>query len=126
MSTHGSINTEKLEQLVELIGGDRQSFGELAQSFLHEGAQILSALHQAASSADAPNDQETVRRGAHSLKSNARDFGATGLADMAASLEMSCKNELPGDTAARVGQMAGEFERVQAELTRYLSNNSGT
>jgi signal transduction histidine kinase/DNA-binding response OmpR family regulator len=57
---------------------------ELVEAFLDDGPAMLAQLRQAHVAAD----DETFRRAAHTLKSNALTFGAAALADFAKQLEL--------------------------------------
>jgi HPt (histidine-containing phosphotransfer) domain-containing protein len=74
---------------------------ELVDTFAEEAPLLLADLRAAFSAGAA----ERFRRAAHSLKSNSNTFGATRLAEMARTLEMS---GIPG-TEAPVQALADEF-----------------
>lgn len=81
---------------------------ELVDTFAEEAPQLLAELRNALAAGAA----ERFRRAAHSLKSNSHTFGATALADMARTLELS---GLPADAAA-VEALAPEIDTTLRAL----------
>ncbi|MEE4187933.1 MAG: Hpt domain-containing protein [Roseobacter sp.] len=71
-----------LAELGETVGGD--FVDELVATFLEEGPGMLDELRKGAASGNV----EAVRRAAHSLKSNAKTFGAVALAEAARRVEV--------------------------------------
>lgn len=84
---------------------------DLIDTFLEEGAQLVSGLRIALAAGDA----ESFRRAAHSLKSNAATFGAQELAGLARQLEdLGRSGELKvGD---RLAQLEQAFQTAAEEL----------
>ncbi|GAB5468963.1 MAG: hypothetical protein Kilf2KO_19930 [Rhodospirillales bacterium] len=94
------IDGAALRRLLEVIGGDPEDLTELLEDYF-EGAPALVAKLQAAAEA---GDFDAMRLAAHTLKSNARDFGALSLAVSCEALEQAC----------REGPVEGSVEKVQA------------
>lgn len=111
------IDERMLEQLLELIGGDKDSLNELIDTFLEEGKEIV---EQMAASLDT-QDLDVLRRSAHSLKSSAQDFGAVELSQLNAALESQCKNGWPDNAAAQSSKIAEHFTLVTEALRRLVS-----
>jgi len=111
------VDTRALEQLQELIGGDREQLNELVETFLVEGDEIVVDMHTAV----AQSDVELLRRSAHSLKSSAQDFGASQLSTLSATLESASKNELPENADGQVSAIKDQFAAAKLELQAYLS-----
>lgn len=86
---------------------------ELIDAFLEDAPDMLLHMRQAL----ATNDIETFRRNAHSLKSNANTFGATGLASLAKDLEFMAK-ESNLDIGDRLDALNESFAVVAEELKR--------
>jgi HPt (histidine-containing phosphotransfer) domain-containing protein len=84
---------------------------ELVDAFFEEAPAMLEAMRSALAGGDA----EKFRRAAHSLKSNANTFGATGLAAIARDLELS---GLAGvaERAQPLAAVNEEYARVTAAL----------
>lgn len=112
-----NIDTRALEQLQELIGGDKETLHELIETFLEEGTDIVSDMQTSVSG----NDLELLRRSAHSLKSSAQDFGAVKLSSLCASLESRCRVEWPEAAKEQVSQVAESFEGARDSLRTYLN-----
>jgi CheY-like chemotaxis protein len=101
--TEGPLDPEALDRLIETAGGDADFVGVLLDSFNDDAPAILQELRDGLSA----GDDATVRRAAHTLKSNAATFGATNLAALCAELE----------SAARDGELSdgqGAAERIEA------------
>ena len=113
-----TIDTALIDQLKELIGGDRDSLLELIETFIEEGGDIITQSNTAVEN----TDLQLLRRSAHSLKSSAQDFGASELSRLCATLEAGCKSSWPDDAATLSGMIGEEYHRVAAELQHYLEN----
>ena len=114
-----TIDTALIDQLQDLIGGDKAALLELIQTFIDEGLDIISQSHAAVEN----RDLELLRRSAHSLKSSAQDFGAGQLSTLCATLEAGCKHVWPEDAAVQSRLIDEEYRRVAAELQDYLANS---
>ncbi|MGE5250204.1 MAG: Hpt domain-containing protein [Bacteroidota bacterium] len=66
---------------------DPATLVELLDSYLEDAPQLIQQMRDGI----AAGEPETVRRAAHSLKSNSASFGANRLAGMARDLEMLAK-----------------------------------
>ncbi|MFO7856772.1 MAG: Hpt domain-containing protein [Paracoccaceae bacterium] len=110
-----TIDTVALRRLLDLMGGDP---GDLAE-MLEEYRMAAPDLARTVVSAAAAGDVETLRIAAHTLKSNARDFGATRLAELCAGLEADCRaGAAPADAVER----AAHIEAAEAEARAALSS----
>ncbi len=92
------LNEAALDRLRSIVGGE-EDFAELLASFLEEAPRLVSEI---VSSYSAGNLIDT-QRSAHSLKSNAKDFGAEELATICAGIEkciMQGRSPSPEDIAA--------------------------
>ncbi|TGR00938.1 Hpt domain-containing protein [Mesorhizobium sp. M4B.F.Ca.ET.190.01.1.1] len=88
-----AIDRQALDKLRELVGGEESDMVELVSSFLDEGPSIMETLAKSGPTSDLP----ATRRAAHSMKSNARDMGATELAEICAGIEARCAKGEPPD-----------------------------
>jgi histidine phosphotransfer protein HptB len=107
-----ALDRQALENLLEVIGGDRGSLQELIESFEKEAPRLMAAMRAAGSSADS----EVLRRTAHTMKSSARDFGATELARLCETLEHQVR---AGDLATApelVDKIGPEFLAAMDDL----------
>jgi len=66
--------------------------------------------------AAAAGDLDTLRIAAHTLKGNARDFGAMALSEVCSALEVECRTGAVSDASAQVKRIAGELDRARAAL----------
>lgn len=85
---------------------------ELAETFYEDGANLIQQARQASQAGDA----EALRRAAHSLKSNAANFGARQLTQMCKELEAQGKQGFFADAMPRLEQIETEFTAVKAAL----------
>jgi HPt (histidine-containing phosphotransfer) domain-containing protein len=103
----GVLDTGALEHLAARTG-DRDFVRELARAFLRDGPALLAALRGL--------QVREVRRAAHTLKSNARLFGASALADLCQDLEETAKGESLAGATERLARIDGEYARLAAAL----------
>ena len=96
--TEEVIDSEALEKLRDVIGGDPEDLAELIDEFDTVTPEVLATMKSAAGT----NDFEALRISAHSLKSNSRDFGAVALASSCEALERDCRNGWVDDPVGRV------------------------
>jgi HPt (histidine-containing phosphotransfer) domain-containing protein len=115
-----AVDNRVLIELRESVGGDQEFVAELIDEFMEDAPRQLRTLREAATAGDA----DAARRAAHTLKSNARTFGAGELA-------LSCQEAeaaaLKGDLGAvrpRVDAIGEELDRVLAELVGFRDGNA--
>jgi HPt (histidine-containing phosphotransfer) domain-containing protein len=109
-----ALDRTALEALAEMTGGDPEFLGELIDTFFADGADLLAAIGAAAASSDAA----ALRRAAHTLKSNARTFGAVALGEVCQTIEeRAAAGELDG-VDALIARVQGEYPAVVAALDR--------
>ena len=106
-----------LEQLLELIGGDRGAFKDLVQSFLDECPLLVRRLQSAVGA----NDADALRRAAHTLKGSATDFGAITLARLCREIEAHGRACEVSAAAAKVEDAAREYQKAEISLRALLS-----
>jgi histidine phosphotransfer protein HptB len=99
------LDPARLESLRKDLGEDGAL--EVAQVFFREGPKRLEELSKSL----AARDRATLERAAHSLKSNARLFGATELGERCAELEAASRATIPADARACID----EIRRLHAE-----------
>ena len=92
--------------------GDAAFVGELIDTFLADAPALLATMRRSQEQEDA----DTVRRAAHTLKSNGRTFGATALADACEELEHAAKTGAVAGTEELVTQVEELFPHVKAAL----------
>ena len=106
------IDPAALERLLAAIGGDPEDLRELLGDFQQEGPRTLSQMQRAAHA----GDRDALRISAHSLKSNARDFGAVALATECEGTEHAAATDDLDALRARVGVIAAELDRARTVL----------
>lgn len=109
------LDLAALKRLLDVIGGDAEDFDELRDEFLETSPELIATLTTAASE----GDLDAMRVASHSLKGNARDFGATALAEVSAAMETACKSgntEEATNMLARVAEAEAEARAALATL----------
>ena len=106
--THG-FDPTALENLLELIGGDREALAMLMQSFFDETPKLIEGLING----NERQDADLVRRSAHTLKSSARDFGATRLFEICRNIEHDASTGDIVNVDARIPEIEEEFALVR-------------
>jgi HPt (histidine-containing phosphotransfer) domain-containing protein len=81
-----TINTDALLNLRQAIGGDLDDLLELLDDFYTSTPELAESL----TASVAAGDLTSARIAAHTLKSNAREFGATDLESLCGALEKQC------------------------------------
>jgi histidine phosphotransfer protein HptB len=114
MTDEPILNPEAIETLRSLNPDDSAGFlKELIDIYLQDTpvrlAEIVTAL--------ATQDATAAMRAAHSIKGSSSNFGATGLAALAHQIELQGKTGNLTETAATLGTLRGEYDRVAAALT---------
>jgi HPt (histidine-containing phosphotransfer) domain-containing protein len=118
---HGLLDTKFLDMIASLdaTGSDRL-LEKVVRLFFNNSPALLSEMHDAASR----DDHDALRRAAHTLKSTSANLGASSLAELCRMIEAQCRMDVPGDAAALVAQIEGEYARVlcalEEELTRRI------
>jgi PAS domain S-box-containing protein len=106
------LDPAALERLREMSGGDVAFLEEVFEVFLADAPGMLAEMRQALAQGDAP----TLRRAAHSLKSNAADFGAKRLSELCRELEMMGKAGTLDGAAEKLASIEAEWVQVKAAL----------
>jgi len=112
MQHDNTIDRTALAGLMESFGGDLQFFGEMLDAFFEDSPRQLAAIRVGLAAGDA----ESVRRAAHSLKSNCANFGALTLSGQCRELEMVAKTGHLEDGADLLNSIAARLEQVRIAL----------
>lgn len=80
------IDNIALQSLFEVLGNDSEEFSELLGDYLEDAPELAVRMVDASGS----GDRDAYRIAAHTLKSNARDFGAVRLSKLCANAEAAC------------------------------------
>jgi CheY-like chemotaxis protein len=105
------LDASALEHL-NVATGDPAFVADLVDTFLREAPVLVAGLKTARQSGDA----EEGRRAAHTLRSNARTFGAAGLANLRQELENTAKRQVMSEAAGLVTNIDDEYARVASAL----------
>ena len=108
------IDRNAIARLLDVIGGDIDDLKELVNEFEDVAPEMQKKMREAVSN----EDFNALRILAHSLKSNARDFGATRLAKLCEQLERDCKSGIGLNASSHVGLISDELEAATAALTK--------
>ncbi len=108
------IDPEAWETLKSM--GDPAFLAELIGEYLKDSPDLIQQMRTGLATADI----ETVRRAAHSLKSNSASLGASRLADASRELEMLAKGGglAGGDT--RLAAIEAEYDRLAPVLREMI------
>jgi PAS domain S-box-containing protein len=107
----GDVNDMALKHLEEATG-DPLFVAELVDTFLRDAPALLTSLRSAQQTGEA----DELRRTAHTLKSNARTFGAAPLADLCQALESMANAGGIDEAAQLVAQIEDRYARVERAL----------
>jgi len=108
-----SIDVATLRRFAETMGEDDPGFvQEMIDQFLADAPALVATLREGLTTEDA----ETVRRAAHTLKSNAHTFGADDLGARCAALEAAARDGDLTDADGSIRDITSEFSRVQTDL----------
>ncbi|MFK7845174.1 MAG: Hpt domain-containing protein [Rhodothermales bacterium] len=105
------INTQALIQLRTAIDGDAEDLAEFIDDFSEIAPDLFSQMQTAADKCD----WKSVKIASHSLKSNARDLGASDLGDLCADLEKEA------DEAHQVKDIDAKLAAIHSKINEALS-----
>ncbi len=114
------LNRDALQNLLEVLGGEFHYLVEVIDSFLEDAPKLLAELDNAVSK----EDIDTVRRVAHSLKSNSADFGAGALNKLCFQLEERARSGSLEGAPELAAQIESEFQEVAAQLVELIKRGS--
>jgi HPt (histidine-containing phosphotransfer) domain-containing protein len=109
-----ALDRAALDELAEMTGGDPEFLGELIETFYADGSDLLATIESSASG----GDTAALRRAAHTLKSNARTFGAAALGEVCQEIEERAAGGNLGGVVELVERARGEYPAVVAALER--------
>ena len=110
------IDITALESYKGIMGDEYEDFViDIIDTFIESSPETMAELQIAFNQ----NDSETLRRAAHSLKSNGKTFGAIKFSRMAFELEQIGKS---GDLACVTNELDNlncEYQQIISELKNY-------
>ncbi len=104
------IDRDAFEMLKSMTEGG--CLAELIDVFLSDSPELIRQMRAGLEAGDA----ESVRRAAHSLKSNSASFGAIRLSRATRELEMIAKSGVLEGAAPRLEEVAAEYEKLAPVL----------
>ena len=87
---------------------DPAALVELLDAYLQDSPQLIEQMHAGV----AAGDIESVRRAAHSLKSNSASLGANRLANVTRELEMIAKSGTLDGAAPKLAAVEAEYAQL--------------
>ncbi len=112
MNGEGALDTRALDELRASVGDDPAFVAELIGEFIEEAPRLLETLREAATTGEA----EPARRAAHTLKGQARTFGADGLASLCLEAETAAAAGDLDVVRRRLSAVDAEWRRVRDAL----------
>ena len=106
------LDTRTLDELRASVGDDPAFVAELIDEFIEEAPRQLQTLRESAATGDA----EAARRAAHTLKGNARTFGAEGFASLCLEAETAAAAGDLDTVLQGVDSVEAEWDRVREAL----------
>jgi HPt (histidine-containing phosphotransfer) domain-containing protein len=108
----GTLDHAALDTLMEMVGNDPSFLAEMIDTFLEEAPGLIADMQTAATSADV----DSLRRAAHTLKSNSLTFGAVRLGDLSREIEERAARSQFGDIGDLIDLVVEEYPAVAAAL----------
>ena len=90
---------------------------QLGRMYLSNGRSLVTAIEIAY----AADDQETLLRSAHTLKSSSANLGAKGLAAVCRAIETAARAGQPGQATTEIQTLRQHFDRVETALHSILT-----
>ena len=110
--TRGPLDRSQIEFLLSLDDGQGDALAEIVAEYLTLGDEGYAELLRLRGE----GDRNGFERTAHTLKGASANVGATGLADVCASLELRAREAQLDDAGDLLEQFEAQFERVRAAL----------
>jgi HPt (histidine-containing phosphotransfer) domain-containing protein len=113
----GWIDRTALLRLLNVVGNDPDELAELVGDYLEDAPDLAGRMVEAAAS----GDRTAFRIAAHTLKSNARDFGAVRLSDLCAAAETASTTDT---NLADLSAAADDIARAEQAARKALADVS--
>ena len=108
-----------LERLLRVVDGNTEVLQLLIDSFLEDAPGLVDQMQQAVSE----HDSETLRRAAHTLKSNCADFGAVEMSAQCKEVEAKAKEDDWTDMEPLVAEIVTSYDAVAQALLELAERN---
>jgi signal transduction histidine kinase/DNA-binding response OmpR family regulator len=112
------IDQGRLDELLGILPPD--VFAQMAEQFLDSADEYIVALEDGISSGDV----EAARRTAHAIKGVALNFGAVGMAELAAGIETDVREKGIDGVRSAFDRLQGIAEKTRAQLMAKISDLS--
>lgn len=119
--TDDIIDRAAIRRLREVVGGDPEDLEELLEDYRSDAPELARRISQAA----AAGDLDALRIAAHTLKSNAREFGAVRLSRICEVLEHQCRAGSPADPGATADAIVAEEQAARRALDAIAAEDLG-
>jgi len=113
------LDRAAIGRLLDLIGGDPEDLDELLEDFRSAAPELTAQIGAAADC----GDLDALRIAAHTLKSNARDFGALQLSALCEALELECRNGVVPDAPAKAAAIVQAEAAVRLALSDVVAED---
>ena len=110
-----TIDPAVFETLKEAVGED--FIGELIETYLNDAPTLIAEIRRNLKEGNA----DTLRRVAHSLKSNSGNFGATQVVELAKALEMAAKSGTLEGAPEMLTRLEAEYRQAADELRQWAA-----
>ena len=112
------IDFSVLEQFCELLGEDgKKEANELVQLYLTDAPEQIDLMRQGLSS----DDNEQLKRAAHTLKSSSANVGAMDLQRVCQTLEDQAGNIDTTSLSKQVHHIMHQFEAIKTQLQQWIN-----
>ena len=118
-ASFGQLDQTSLDALREMVGGDEAFLAEMVDTFVDDAPRLVAEMRSTA----AAGDTVSLRRAAHSLKSNCRTFGAARLGEMCQQIEERAKNAETDGFTPQIDEIETAFPLVFAALQERLGGS---
>lgn len=110
--TDETIDRAAIARLLDVIGGDPDDLDDLLEDYRSGAPELAREIAAAA----AAGDINALRIAAHTLKSNAREFGAMRLSLLCEELEHACKAGAVSDAGNAAAAILAEEQAARRAL----------
>jgi HPt (histidine-containing phosphotransfer) domain-containing protein len=112
MTEHDVIDRPTFDRLLVSLGGDVEFLEELLETFFDDAPVQLAAMQAALVEGNA----ESLRRAAHSMKSNSASFGALALSKQCKELEDLARAGALDRAPGRVANIEAAYQMAKSAL----------
>jgi HPt (histidine-containing phosphotransfer) domain-containing protein len=112
MTDTSMIDRAVIADLLASFDHDTEFFAELLETYFDDSPVLISTLQAGVATGNA----ESLRRAAHSLKSNSASFGAMALSAQCRELELMGREGVLAGADVKVAAVAAQYELVRRAL----------